>query len=669
MKNIILAGLAILFIIIILFHFMEVQLEHFECTQSEQNDAISKLFYDRKISQLELNNIQNAIDLQGERTDDSIVQILHNLNITDPTLVGILKDMKTSSDEKIQKFKCALKNITKSEFDQELVIYFPLDKVKSNGTIENEAISQKLVPETDAYVGKLESLGNGAKPTLDGDDVRGLGLKSMKFTGTDTLNGGYISINKLPTFWDSTGQNFLGFSLAVWVKAEPNNHDWAKIFDFAVSESQMGSAAGYNNNIFCTVTNTHTADKGSLAFFTTNGTFQNKDTVNSLTYSGVVVDGIWRHYVFTITPSNSEGTINYKIYIDGVLMNSNYTNAAINDSGKIETISNTLDPKRTDPPNNKIRKSNFIGRSNFNIDSFFNGKMADFRIYTKELSSDTIKRLYDYLTPKLDSETLFNSSSLAKANGAISNIPGVSNGVAPKINFHLYGHDSFIPKNTKTLTWLDHSGMNNNAVASNSSVKFCPITNKITIPSGSYMDIDLKSDSNYGAPFTLFIVADVKSFNPQVVKGSGNMQCNHIFASPDFDGFELAFTENHVVCYVLGRSAITSPLNMVGANGNGINIYTVQCDADGKVTFYINSSPVMIQQKFPNGFIPQNRKIRLACAYGPDMYPSSDNIDYYQVAHISGILNPDFINMAEAWMAKTWNIQSKLSSENTYLYP
>ena len=95
MKNIILAGLAILFIIIILFHFMEVQLEHFECTQSEQNDAISKLFYERKISQLELHNIQNLIDLQGERTDIAIVSDLMNLGITDSTLNGIIKDSKT----------------------------------------------------------------------------------------------------------------------------------------------------------------------------------------------------------------------------------------------------------------------------------------------------------------------------------------------------------------------------------------------------------------------------------------------------------------------------------------------------------------------------------------------------------------------------------------------
>jgi hypothetical protein len=349
-------------------------------------------------------------------------------------------------------------------------------------------------------------------------------------------------------------------------------------------------------------------------------------------------------------------------------MNSNYTNASINDTGEIQTISNTLDPKKTDPPNNKTRNCNFIGRSNFCIDSFFNGKMADLRIYTKELSADTIGRLYTYLTPKLDSDTLFNTSSLAKANGAISTMPGVSNGVEPKVNLHLYGHDYFMSMSkNNNLTWLDHSGMNNNAVASDSSVKFCPITKKVTIPSGSYMDIALNASSNYGAPFTLFMAMDLKSFNPQVVKGSGNMRCNHVIASPDFDGFELSFTDNLVVCVVLGRTAIAESLHMTGANGNGINIYTVQCDADGNMSVWINSTPVIVHKKMPNGFIPQNKKIRLACAFGRDMYPSSDNIDYYQVIHCSGVFKPEFINSVEAWMAKTWNIQSKISSENTYL--
>jgi hypothetical protein len=179
------------------------------------------------------------------------------------------------------------------------------------------------------------------------------------------------------------------------------------------------------------------------------------------------------------------------------------------------------------------------------------------------------------------------------------------------------------------------------------------------------MDIALNNKCDYGAPFTLFIVADVKSFNPTTVVGY--MACNHIFASTDFDGFELGFYQNTVFCTVQGRAAVSQPLAMSGLNGNGNNVYTVQCDAQGNVSIWINSYPVMIQQKFVQNYLPQNRKIRLACAFSPNQYPSSNNIDYHQLVQIHGQLDPNYIQYAEAWMASVWGIKSKMNTANPYL--
>jgi len=675
MKNIILVILAILFMVIILFHFMNVQLEYFEskplnCKQSDQNDAISKLFYNIHLSSDELNNIQNIIHSQGTYSDDSIIQSLINLNISDSALNGILTDSITypSSKDKLNKFNCELKQVIKSEFDEGLIIYFPLDKISTDGsTIVNEAISQKLVPPDQAYTGTLVAAGTGVKPSLDSNDVRGIGMNSMKFNGTNKTDGGYIKINKLPTFWDKSNQNFMGFSLAVWVKSSnyPSNSDWSKIFDFAAGDV-------YNNNIFATVTNTHNKTKGDLAFIVANGSSSNVEPAAGITYvdpaGNGVLDNTWRHYVFTITPSNNTGGINYKIYINGVLTASNYYNAKMSNEGIDSYAVSGPDPSKSNPPNNVVRKFNFIGKSNFSFDNYFNGWMSDLRIYTKELSADIIGRLYNYVNPVIDTSNMFNPVELSKANGALPNMPGAPMGPAPKLNFQLIAQQNNITTDAKgILTWRDNSGLQNHAVSSDAGVKYCNITNKVTVPSGSYMDIALNSNCNYGAPFTLFMVADVKSFNPTVVKGSGNMRANHLVGSPDFDGFEIIVVDNVIYCVILGRTSVNQSMNMTGIDGNGRNIYTAQCDAQGNISLWINSTPIITNKQFPSGLTPQNKKIRLACAFGQDQYPSSDNIDFNQVIHVSGLLTIDYIAYIEASMATTWSIRSKMNKINPHL--
>ena len=664
MKNIILVILAILFIIIILFHFMNVQLEHFDCKQSDDNDKVSKLFYNIRIPQDILTNVQNIINSNGKYTDDSIIQSLINLNIPDTHLSGILTDNVTypSSTDKLAKFKCVLKAIIKSEFDDGLIIHYPLDEISSDSrTIENKSINVAFAPDNQRYNGTLEGT---ILPFIDSNDSR----KSMKFGGKTEKEGGDIRIDKLPSFWDKTNTKFLGFSLAVWAKASPyplNNH-WSRIVDFAMGEY-------YNNNIFISVTNTHNPSRGDLAFIVCNGSWDNPDIGSGLTYVDPegkgVVDDIWRHYVFTITPSNASGEMNYKIYVNGVLVNSNYYNlvATSNQPGTSAWSITGPDPALTKPPNNLQRTRNFIGRSNFPWDSYFNGWMLDFRIYTKELSADVIKRLYDFLNEKkINADKMFNPAVLAQANGAIPAFPGAPPGPAPKTNILLFSVQQYIQTNNDKITWADYSGSNNNAVASDAAVKFCPITKKITVPSGSYLDIAVNPQCNYAAPVTIFIVADVKDFNTQRAIGSGGFACNHLFSSNDNDGLFIGFTGNHIVCGIHNRASIVRPLDMYGLNASGKNIYTIQLDQTGMARVWINSN-LVVNEKMPTNAVNQNKKIRLGCSFEPFQYASADNIDYHQLVHVSGILTTDYISFAEAWMASAWGIKSRINPSNTYL--
>lgn len=686
MKNIILVILAILFIIMILFHFMDIHLEHFDCKQSDANDKISKLFYNIRISPTLRENIQNIISANALYTDDAIIQSLINLNIPDSALSSILTDSKTypTSKDKIAKFKCVLKQRDKDEFDEGLEIHYPLDTIESDGvTIRNQSINYALAEPEKSYHGTLKSIQQGTLPSLDNNDSRGLGTKSMRFKskGND-LNGGggYIEINKMPTFWDKTNTIFSGFSLALWVKASPygdvgGNSHWARIIDFATGQY-------YNNNILVSVTDTHNPSGGQLAFITANGTWENPDTGNGLTYvdpaGNGVLDSTWRHCVFTISASNPENICNYKIYINGVLMNSNYYNLkpTANQPGVVAWAIAGPDPKTSKPPNNLVRTQNYIGKSNFPWDNLFDGWMADFRIYSRELPESVVKRLYNYVNPVISISNAFNSQSSILANAARPPAyPGAPAEPAIKVNIMLVASPETMKNSAGVLTWLDQSGYGNHAVARNTAVKFCPITKKVTIPSANCMDIKLNNQTNYGCPFTMFFVANVKNFKTSTKYRAPS---NRIIGSPDYNGIEIGFSTLGGVapnggCFVNVQGSggyAAEPLGMSGINPNGINIYTFQFDKNGQVMVWINSV-LVINKKTVYDKIALNRALLLGAAFGPDPnngYPSEDDLDYHQFIHVSGILNIDAIKLAEAWMASIWNIKSKINpNDNQYI--
>ena len=672
MKNIILVILAILFIIIILFHFMNVQLDHFECNQNESsgNDAISNLFYKNPVSGQTIEMIRNIINNRGNLTDDSLVQSLINLGVSNSGLSSILND-KTSyptSKDKLNVFKCAFAKVIKGEFDTGLLIHYPLDKTKSGSNIvENESINVKFNQADKKYNATVNFEGNSGIPVFDSNDIRGQGSASMRFHGSSERDGSFISIDTLPNFWDNpiTPKKFMGLSIAVWVKATSTNRHWSRIFDFALGQF-------YNNNIFATVTNTHDQRNGDVAFMALNGSAAEPDVNSGITYiDGGVLDNIWRHYVFTISPSNDSGNINYKIFVNGELTKSNYYNDMSADNTGVKSWSvGGPDPKNSKAPSPVKRTNNFIGKSNFPWDNFFDGWMADFRLYTIELSTDTVKRLYTYVNPVVSTSAMFSPAILASMNGSVATPsypgqPGQPAAPPPKVNFLLFAVKEYITTDGRGIvTWNDYGGFRNNAVASGVEVKFCPITNKITVPSGSYMDIMVNPQCSYAAPVTFFVVANVKSFYPP--KATSDFWCNHLFSSNDNDGLFIGFTGNHIVVGIHNRAQIVKDLNMAGVNGNGINIYTVQLDGNAMAKVWINGN-LVVNDKMLNGAINQNKRIRLGCSFEPFQYSSTDDIDYHQLVHCSGVLSEDYIRFQEAWIATTWGLKSKINSNNPYL--
>jgi hypothetical protein len=156
----------------------------------------------------------------------------------------------------------------------------------------------------------------------------------------------YISI---PSF--STTNS--GLTFAFWFKSN-NNKEWARIFDFGNVVN-----AG-NDDIFVCI------NGGNLGF----GVY---DNYNNYYQKETVIPNInnntWNHVVWTLT--NPSG---WSIYFNGAL----YT-----------TFSDGIYPKPV------YRNLNYIGKSNWSWDPYFNGNVADFRVYNCILSLDNIASMYN----------------------------------------------------------------------------------------------------------------------------------------------------------------------------------------------------------------------------------------------------------------------------------
>jgi hypothetical protein len=80
-----------------------------------------------------------------------------------------------------------------------------------------------------------------------------------------------------------------------------------------------------------------------------------------------VNDNEWRHIAWTLDPNDE-----WKIYMNGAL---------------IHTVTKAY-------PNNVQRASNYIGKSNWNENPYYNGAIDDFRYYTRVLTGSEVTDIY-----------------------------------------------------------------------------------------------------------------------------------------------------------------------------------------------------------------------------------------------------------------------------------
>ena len=141
-----------------------------------------------------------------------------------------------------------------------------------------------------------------------------------------------------------------GYSVSWWFKT-PGEGGWSRIFDF-------GNGAGYDNIVAG-------FPNQNLAFSLRKGTNVSFEPVNVVP----VQSNTWIHIAWVY--SYPQG---WNIYVNGALYKT-YPTAAY--------------------PNAIFRNTNYIGKSAWDGNSYFNGSIADFRVYNSSISANDILSMYN----------------------------------------------------------------------------------------------------------------------------------------------------------------------------------------------------------------------------------------------------------------------------------
>ena len=185
--------------------------------------------------------------------------------------------------------------------------------------------------------------------------VLGNALKMDSGTMTSENSGGqYVDMG---SNWTIGGS--VSFSMWLYLDIFAN---WARVMD-------IGNGAGVDNIL---IAGEGTQDRFQFGFYNTGGGQE------SHTQNGSALLQEWFHVAFTI----DNGGINasrYRVYMNGAFLG-----MSNNDKS---------------PPISKVRTNSYLGRSNWGNDSYFKGKMDDFRIYVGELNANDVALIYGETAP------------------------------------------------------------------------------------------------------------------------------------------------------------------------------------------------------------------------------------------------------------------------------
>ena len=205
----------------------------------------------------------------------------------------------------------------------------------------------------------VDSSGNGNHGTLHGSYLFGKGKAGNALTLVSSGNG-YAS---LPT------KVFAGvhdITIATWVYVI-SSHDWQRVFDTGIdmgSASAIASGAKYMNL-------TPKNAGSDLRFSITVDGYNGEESLRSPS----LATGVWTHVAIVLDEAQAYGWL----YIDGSYKHGAATAIQPDDLGAIDYA--------------------WLGRSQFRNDSYFDGRIDEFRVYDRVLSAEEIEALYKLTGP------------------------------------------------------------------------------------------------------------------------------------------------------------------------------------------------------------------------------------------------------------------------------
>jgi hypothetical protein len=291
-----------------------------------------------------------------------------------------------------------------------LVAYFPLDEGSGSTVFDKTANpSNATIVGTPIWAGPVQASANnqgfaqlGGSSSRVGDNymlfanqtdannknnpLGGTGISTVSITTAAQSGQNFLSLNGTNQYATLPQQSFGGpLTIESWVKINSYTN-WSRIID-------LGNGPG-QHNIFLG----QFESSGKLTFQVFDGSGNEMIKLISSTQMAL---NEWTHVAATI-----DGQRNVKLYING----------AVVDTG----VTSSLPPIMQ-------RSNNYVGRSNWGSDAYFNGSIDELRIYNTARTADTIRNdRYNTVNPG-DSTLVyaysFNSSS---SNQSPSNLTGAS---------------------------------------------------------------------------------------------------------------------------------------------------------------------------------------------------------------------------------------------------
>jgi len=248
------------------------------------------------------------------------------------------------------------RNVTLTSFvdntTQAGVPYYYVVKAEDNSLNRSENSNQASATATgvNALVADYDFEGN----TLDSS----INLNHCATYTTPAYTTGYIGSQALNFTGSNFAQlpadvaNYQEITVAAWVYRNGGGFQ-QRIFDFGNGEQEYMYLSP------------NSAGVGNMRFGISIGSWQQEQGLNV----PQLPNNSWKHVAVTL------GSSGVRIYVDGVMVG--------------ENTGITLNPTDFGPV------KNYIGRSQFNSDSYFIGRIDDFRIYNYELPPEQITSLYN----------------------------------------------------------------------------------------------------------------------------------------------------------------------------------------------------------------------------------------------------------------------------------